>query len=147
MLNGRQINDSYIIVKNLAPILYGNPLTPEELNFTDRMTNGLIASLLSLTYDSGALESKKLYLKSEGKCKACCCTVCCCNCWCCMSTMSNNVLRYYELESNKTDSYIAMIEARLSENEFLQGPEIGILDLSLYGATQAFSVYPRNKVF
>ena len=146
MLNGRQINDSFIIVKNLAPVLYGNPLTPEELDFEERMTYGLLPSMLSQTFDNG-WETRKLVSKFSGKCGACCFTVCCCNCCCMRSKFSKNLLKKEKLESNNTDPYIAMIEARLSENAFLQGPEIGILDLSLYGVTQAFSIEPRIKVF
>ena len=33
LLNGKQINDSYIMTRNLAPILYGEKLTEEEDQF------------------------------------------------------------------------------------------------------------------
>ena len=36
-LNGRQINDSFIMIKNLAPILDGKPLTEEEIKFEEVM--------------------------------------------------------------------------------------------------------------
>jgi hypothetical protein len=42
MLNDRQINDSFIMVKNLSPILYGKALTEEELKFEEEMTFGLM---------------------------------------------------------------------------------------------------------
>ena len=42
MLNERQINDSFIMVKNLSPILYGKALTEEELKFEEEMTFGLM---------------------------------------------------------------------------------------------------------
>ena len=44
-LNGVQINDSYIIVKNLAPILYGKALTEEEVKFEEAMTYGMMICL------------------------------------------------------------------------------------------------------
>ena len=35
MLNDRQINDSFIMIKNLSPILYGKSLTDEEIKFEE----------------------------------------------------------------------------------------------------------------
>jgi len=45
MLNARQINDSYIIVKNLSPILDGAPLPPHLLKFEEEMTYGLMLAM------------------------------------------------------------------------------------------------------
>ena len=47
MLNGVQINDSFIMVKNLSPILYGKPLTEDEIKFEEEMTFGLMVALES----------------------------------------------------------------------------------------------------
>ena len=51
------------------------------------------------------------------------------------------------LESNSTDKYLGMIEERLNKTTYLQGEEIGILDLSLYGVTYAFSAKPVMGCF
>ena len=53
MLNGIQINDSFIMVKNLAPILYGKPLTEEEIKFEEVMTMGLNPAMQSKFADDG----------------------------------------------------------------------------------------------
>ncbi|KAK3285781.1 hypothetical protein CYMTET_6621 [Cymbomonas tetramitiformis] len=41
-VNGRQINDSYIITKTLAPILFGQPLTPADIELEETITFGLM---------------------------------------------------------------------------------------------------------
>ena len=43
--------------------------------------------------------------------------------------------------------YIGMIEQRLNKHTFLQGDEIGMLDVSLYGTTSAFSKQPMMPAF
>jgi hypothetical protein len=53
LLNGVQINDSYIIAKNLSPILYGKTMTEEEEAFEYQMTYGLYLCLDSQMLDDG----------------------------------------------------------------------------------------------
>ena len=72
----------------------------------------------------------------------CCVLVCCCNCRCCSGKMSKGMIEKAGLESNSTDKYVDMIDERLNKSAFLQGDEIGILDLSLYGVTYMFSAKP-----
>eukprot|EP00466_Bigelowiella_natans_P010054 jgi/Bigna1/90335/estExt_fgenesh1_pg.C_670092 len=45
VINGRQINDSHIIVKNLASILDGKPLSQEELKVEETFTFGAMIAL------------------------------------------------------------------------------------------------------
>ena len=54
MLNGIQINDSFIMVKNLATILHGKPLTEDEIKFEEEMTYGLMIALESQMAADGA---------------------------------------------------------------------------------------------
>ena len=49
MLNGRQINDSFIIVKHLSKIVDGKDLTEEELKFEEEMTFSLWPKLMAET--------------------------------------------------------------------------------------------------
>ena len=42
MLNDRQINDSFIMIKNLSKIVDGKELTEEELEFEKEMTYGFM---------------------------------------------------------------------------------------------------------
>lgn len=48
----RQINDSYIIVKSLSPILAGRPLTKEEIDFDHLITFGVMLALEKHTASS-----------------------------------------------------------------------------------------------
>jgi len=41
-VNGRQINDSFVIVKTLAPILFGEALTEKDLELEEMLTYGLM---------------------------------------------------------------------------------------------------------
>ena len=50
ILNDRQINDSYIIVKSLAPILYGAPLSAEDLAFEEHMAYKFLPILYANTF-------------------------------------------------------------------------------------------------
>ena len=47
------------------------------------------------------------------------------------------------LESDSTDKYLELINQKLSNSNFLQGDQMGILDLSLYGMLNVFSSEPR----
>ena len=44
-VNGFQINDSFIMVTALAPVLHGRPLTDEEVKFEEDMCYGLMLVL------------------------------------------------------------------------------------------------------
>jgi glutathione S-transferase len=61
--------------------------------------------------------------------------------------MSKNLLKDNGLENNNIDKYVDMITERLTKHEFLNGAEISIHDLSLYGITYTFSVKPTMKCF
>ena len=141
LLNGIQINDSFIMVKNLAPILDGKALTEEEVKFEEEMSYGLMAALDSQIMGDGS-QISNLIGKAKKPALTCCLGVCCCNCLCCRGYMSRNVLKKNGLENNSTDKFINMINERLDKSGFLQGDEIGILDLSLYGVTYMFAAKP-----
>eukprot|EP00466_Bigelowiella_natans_P015964 jgi/Bigna1/127577/aug1.4_g2285 len=57
IINGRQINDSHIMVKNLAPILDGKGLTDEMLEVEKLVTDGI---QLSLSKSENKVYSKRL---------------------------------------------------------------------------------------
>ena len=145
LLNGVQINDSFIMVKNLAPILYGKALTEEEIKFEEEMSYGLMIAMESQMMEDGGQFSNFL-----GKIKPavkCCVMVCCCNLVCCRGNMSKKMLAKNGLQDNSIDKYIATIEERLNKTAFLQGDEVGILDLSLYGVTYPFAKKPTMACF
>ena len=43
-VNGRQINDSYVIFKSLAPVLFGRPYSAEDVALEELVTYGLMLS-------------------------------------------------------------------------------------------------------
>mmetsp|Transcript_33816 Transcript_33816/g.47180 ORF Transcript_33816/g.47180 Transcript_33816/m.47180 type:complete len:98 (+) Transcript_33816:372-665(+) len=52
IINGRQINDSHVMVKNLAPILDGKELTDEMLEVEKLVTDGIQLSLSKSSINS-----------------------------------------------------------------------------------------------
>ena len=51
------------------------------------------------------------------------------------------------LENEDLTPYLQLIEARLSKSKFLQGDELGIMDLSLYGMTNVLHTKPTLEAF
>ena len=141
MLNGRQINDSFIMVKNLSKILDNKELTEKEVQFESEMTFGFMIATEILTL--GTKLGMKEYAKKnlDGCCKQFCICLLCYGC--CIAPKlnqrvreKNSIGRYDEVD---VDKYLKMIEERLSRNDFLQGPNIKIQDLSLYGMLYRFA--------
>ena len=141
MLNGRQINDSFIMVKNLSKILDRKELTKEEIEFESEMTFGFMIATEILTL--GTKRGMKEYAKKNltGCCKQFCICLLCYGC--CIAPglnrrvrEKNNIGLHDEVD---VDKYLKMIEERLSKNDFLQGPNIQIQDLSLYGMLYRFA--------
>ena len=136
------------MVKNLAPILHGKPLTEDEVKFEEEMTFGLMIAMESQMMADGS-QFSNIVGKAKKPVLGCCLLVCCCNCRCpcCLPSMSKKMLAKNGLESNSTDKFVDMIDERLNKTTFLQGDEIGILDLSLYGVTYMFAAKPVIKSF
>ena len=59
--------------------------------------------------------------------------------------MNKKFLKRQGLEDDKLDKYIQAIDTQLGSNKFLQGDEIGILDLTLYGMTYQFAKEPKME--
>ena len=145
-VNGTQINDSFIMVKALAPVLHGRPLTDEEVKFEEEMCYGLMLVLELYMFNNGSNWQAQLR-KQLPCCIACCLGTCTCNMICYRRSGYNKTKKLYGTEESHMAKYIAMIEERLSKHEFLSGNEIGMLDVSLYGTTSAFSRPPIMPSF
>tara|TARA_B110001450_G_C17491937_1_gene428696 strand:+ start:338 stop:577 length:240 start_codon:yes stop_codon:yes gene_type:complete len=69
------------MVKNLCPILYGKPLTEEELKFEEAMTFGLM-NVLEARVIKNSTDMKNCANKGSGGMKCAffmCCYFACCN--------------------------------------------------------------------
>ena len=147
MLNGHQLNDSFIIVQALAPLLHGAKLSEEDLAFEKQMAYGFQSACLSNVMENG-WNFRKMVGKWFGCGAANCLTFCCCNCPCYRHHMLNKKKQAGD-KNTAADiyKYLIIIEERLEKHEFLSGKELGILDLSLYGMTHTFSSEPNMGFF
>mmetsp|Transcript_29136 Transcript_29136/g.63262 ORF Transcript_29136/g.63262 Transcript_29136/m.63262 type:complete len:247 (-) Transcript_29136:641-1381(-) len=132
-IGDRQINDSFIIAKSLAPILQGRPYTPEELEIEREMTFGLMVA--------GEM-------RTAGSCKELCacgallggkigCFLRCCSCaLCCFAP--GIIGKNQQLKS--VQGYGDMLRDHLGSNQFLGGGDKpSALDLSVFGMLQPFA--------
>ena len=104
LLNDRQINDSYIMVKNLSPILHDHVMTDDELLFEEEMTYGLMIALEAQLFRDGEQLGKVIKkMKTPWiSCLACCC----CNFTCFTRSMADKILKKRKLENDSTDKYL-----------------------------------------
>ena len=117
-LNGRQINDSFIIIKNLAPILDGKPLTENEVKFEEVMTYQLMMLMEAKMF--GNPEDMKNF-STKIPAKWACIFACLCHLRCCGGSIKNKFLKRHNLEDDKPDKFLKMIEDKLGSNNFLGG--------------------------
>ena len=132
------------MVKNLSPIIYGKPLSDDELAFEKEMTYGLMLKLEAKVI-MNSNDMKNCGDKAGGCMKCCFCF--CCYFKCCKAKMHKGFLERNTMESDDFDKEMQMIDAKLSKNKFLSGDEIGILDLSLYGASYPMGKEPKMECF
>ena len=145
-VNGTQINDSFIMVKALAPVLHGAPLTEEEVKFEEAMCYGLMLVLELHQFREAKNMTAQLRKQVPG-CVACCLHICTCSVICMRKNLYNKTKRLYKTEESDMQKYIGMIEERLNKHTYLQGEEIGMLDVSLYGTTSSFARDPMMPAF
>eukprot|EP00658_Telonema_sp_P-2_P023553 TRINITY_DN19446_c0_g1_i2.p2 TRINITY_DN19446_c0_g1~~TRINITY_DN19446_c0_g1_i2.p2 ORF type:complete len:210 (+),score=44.45 TRINITY_DN19446_c0_g1_i2:194-823(+) len=77
-VGGIQINDSYVMVTALAPILQGEPMTPEEVAIEETTTFGAMLALEEATVNQccgGGLRGCGWHVGCRMGCKGCC--ICC----------------------------------------------------------------------
>mmetsp|Transcript_3288 Transcript_3288/g.10064 ORF Transcript_3288/g.10064 Transcript_3288/m.10064 type:complete len:256 (-) Transcript_3288:105-872(-) len=129
----RQINDSFIIVKSLAPILQGRPLTQDEEEVERQVTFGLMIAAEKRTAGSvkelcacGALLGGVLgcFLRA-GSCVICC-------------VGPRKIGAGKQLKSMK--EYGDMLRDHLASGEFLGGgSRPSVLDVSVFGVLSPFA--------
>eukprot|EP00465_Bigelowiella_longifila_P010985 CAMPEP_0185253690 /NCGR_PEP_ID=MMETSP1359-20130426/2335_1 /TAXON_ID=552665 /ORGANISM="Bigelowiella longifila, Strain CCMP242" /LENGTH=246 /DNA_ID=CAMNT_0027836107 /DNA_START=25 /DNA_END=765 /DNA_ORIENTATION=- len=140
MINGRQINDSHIIVKNLASILDGKPLSQEELKVEETFTFGAMIALEAETAaNCGDLCSCAKLIGGVNCCLlsffSCC--ICCC-------IPQGFYKRNPGLKS--VAEYREEFATMLGDEPYFHGSEAGIVDVGLYGGMLPFHVTDTNAM-
>lgn len=139
-INGRQINDSHVIMQNLAPLLSGMPLTPEEVRWEKQITFGFQPALeVEFCRDgndifkfSGILGKRF----SAGQLRFLIDLV--------VGPLSFIVywvfkLRYPDYDVVPTSTYGVKFRRALGSKPFFHGEKPGFVDLSLYGTYAAWN--------
>lgn len=132
MVNEQQINDSYIIVKTLAPLLDGQKLSPELLELEELNTFGLQPALeIALMetasdlrkYSSlfGGFLGSMIFLLS-----------------CCLPFCAPNAIRKKNPEVKTVKEYGVQIAEKLKGMDYFHGEKPGIVDVSIYGVIEPF---------
>lgn len=131
-IGDRQINDSFVIVKSLAPILQGRPLTDDELEVERQVTFGLmIAAEKEVAGSFKDLCSCASLLGGTLGCflRSCACVLCC--------FLPRKIGAGKELLA--IQSYGDILREQLGAGSFLGGGEKpSVLDLSVYGVLEPF---------
>lgn len=129
----RQINDSFIIVKSLAPILQGRPLTDDELEIERQVTYGLMVAAEKHT--AGSLQDLCACASLMGGRLGCLLRSTAC-CVCCIGP--RKIGEGKELRS--IQAYGDMLREQLGSGLFLGGGDrASVLDASVFGVLEPFA--------
>jgi len=129
----RQINDSYNMVKVLAPILQGRPLTDDELELESEVTYGLMISMEKAT--SGNCKELCACGTLLGDCSGCLLSFFSI-CICCLGP------RKFPTSLQSIKVYGQILQDHLGAGQYFGGgEEPSIIDCSVYGLLQ-----PWDKV-
>lgn len=129
----RQINDSYIILKNLSPILQGRPLTEQEIEIDSLATSGIMLALEKATASSCSSLCRCAGLMGGGlgcmlRCASCC--IACC--------IGPGMMKDKNLKSFA--EYSEILKQHLGGKAFFGGLEPCVTDVGLYGMIVPFDM-------
>jgi len=132
-IGDRQINDSVVIVRSLAPVLQGRPLTGDELEIERLITSGLMVALERDV--AGSVQDLCACADLLGGCFGCVLrSSACCIC-CCVGPRRIGAGR----EVLSIREYGDALREHLGGGEFLGGGEKpSVIDLSLFGLLEPF---------
>jgi len=151
-----QINDSFVMVNALAPVLQGVPYTPEEKKLEEVTTFGLMLAMEAEVVAEtcgGGLRGCGWHIATRMGCKGCC--ICCaffslgCCITCCKSNsfksgFSSKCLKMTGEELRTALEYSEYYAGILGDSPFFHGAEIGLIDVSLFGVV-VFFVEAENE--
>jgi len=133
----RQINDSFVMVKSLARILQGTPLTAAEEDLEKQMTFGLMVALEKNT--AGNSRDLRGCGCLHGGCPGCFLyTFSCCLACCAAGRVGKDAPQILGEEPRSIDEYAAMLRNHLGSSKFLGGDEPKVLDVSVFGVLTPF---------
>jgi hypothetical protein len=154
---GRIINDGFVVIKSLAPMVQGRALSDEEMNIEKYFSFGLQYNMLFGAGKAGKINGGKLKQQIPNKncctvccaqcCLGCCCPYCicpcCCNYVCCGGGKIEGMLKgmaagfkvdYAQL---KTESFVEngkKLGGLLNGREyFCTDGKLGLVDVDLFG--------------
>lgn len=132
VVNGMQINDSFIVVKSLASILDGQPLSPELVAVEEMTTFGLMMAL-ELDVTKSCLEIQKCAPMLDG--------LMCCGLWslsCIICCFAPGMISSKNPDLKSLAAYRSLYVKALNGNQFFHGSKPGIVDVSLCGVLSPF---------
>lgn len=166
-IGDRLVNDGYIILRSLAPILTGRELTETEVAMDRQLTYGLQYPLLAAAVKAGGMNAMMTFNspnKSPNCCKRCCrscCSACflpyvCCAC--CPCFLPKKVESVFKAGAKKFDVEHTefrnmkdweakghLLGGALAEREFFAPKDQpGIFDLSLFAILSSHIKVSKN---
>lgn len=133
-IGDKQINDSYVISRVLAPILTGVELTDAEVEFEDMTTYGLMLAMEVSVMDDAA-DLRKCAVQMGG-CMGC--FLACIACIVPLSIKPSSGIKEMYPSLGSVGMYGAKFAALLDTSKFFHGDTCGVVDCSLYGALEPF---------
>ena len=132
VIHNRQINDSYIVVKSLAHILDGAPLTKELIEIEEMTTYGLMVALeADVASDCSSLVACAPHF-------GCCICALVTSCSCIICCVAPGVFRKRNPEMQSLDYYSKTYTTGLGAKQYFHGDKPGIVDVSICGVLAPF---------
>ncbi len=139
IVQNRQINDSFIVVKSLARILDGSDLSKDLIEIEEMNTYGLMVALEADV--AGSCTDLVKCAPNMGCCFCCLLTSFSC-CICCFAP-GNFRKRFPDLKG--LEHYSQQFTKALGSKQYFHGDKPGIVDVSICGVMSPF-VHAGNQV-
>ena len=133
IVQNRQINDSFIVVKALARILDGAELSKDLIMVEEMTTYGL---MVALEVDvAGSCNDLVKCASNMGGCTCCLLT----SLSCCLCCLAPGMIRKKNPELKGLDHYAEQYKKALGTNQYFHGDKPGIVDVSICGVLAPFA--------
>lgn len=144
VVNGRQVNDSYIMIKNMVPVLYGKPFNDE---WEGKITYGVQLAMECEVFEdtSGWIELVQKYKPNLPAC----CVVTCCPCLIPLKKSAASIRkRREEINSHFGPlrpclDYLTEFRQVIGDKKFFGGDKPSAEDVSLYGSISVMAILTK----